>query len=482
MPPSPIPDKLQPPPPFPPAQLAARLPPRAPALPGGRGRLLLFLGPAALVSVGYMDPGNWATDLEGGARFGYQLLWVLVVSNLMALMLQTLAARLGVVTGMDLAQACRAAYPKSIVRALWLLAELAIVACDLAEVIGSALALNMLFGLPLLWGAILTVFDVLLIFALQRRGMRPLETIIIALVLTVAACLFYEIWLVKPWHTAALADLAPRLDNQNLYIAIGILGATVMPHNLYLHSSIVSSRRIGPSVAEKRQALRYYFIDTGIALNFALLVNAAILVLAAAAFWGRGIVFDDIRQAQQLLAPLLGTSTAATAFALALLCAGQSSTITGTLAGQIVMEGFLQLRIAPVLRRALTRLLALVPALLVLSIFGERGTLPLLIASQVVLSLQLPFAVIPLVRFTNSEALMGGFANPRWIKILAAVVVTLIVAANALLVARTIDEWAAQTAWGTSLAVGLALVSLTGLAGVGLISMKNQSARISFAG
>lgn len=433
---------------------------------GARSKLLLFLGPAALVSVGYMDPGNWATDLEGGANFGYQLLWVLVLSNFMALLLQTLAARLGVVTGMDLAQACRAAYPAAIVRMLWVLAELAIVACDLAEIIGSALALNMLFGLPLLWGAILTVLDVLVIFLLQRRGMRPLEALITALVLTVAACLFYELWLVKPWHTAGLKDLVPGLDGQSLYIAIGILGATVMPHNLYLHSSIVSTRRIGPSVAEKRQALRYYFVDTSIALNFALLINAAILVLAAAAFWGRGLALNDIREAHSLLAPVLGSSAAATVFALALLCAGQSSTITGTLAGQIVMEGFLQFRISPVLRRGLTRLLALVPAIVVLMVFGDRGTLPLLIASQVVLSLQLPFAVIPLVRFTNSAAVMGSFANPAWVKIVAGMVVALIISANGLLVARSLQSSFTDAPWGTGAALAIALLAIGALAAV----------------
>ena len=409
------------------AQEAARVRPRA----------LLFFGPAALISVGYMDPGNWATDLEGGARFGYQLLWVLVASNLVALLLQTLAVRLGTITGLDLAQACRAHYPRRTSFALWLLAEVAIVACDLAEIIGSALALNLLFDIPMLWGAAITVADVFLILALQRRGMRGLQAIVLVLILTIALCLAIEMFLIKPSLPQIAAGLVPRLDGASLYIAVGIVGATVMPHNLYLHSAIVKTNAVGPSPESKRWALRYYFFDTAIALNLAFIINASILIVAAGVFFSRGIAVSDIREAHGLLAPLLGTGLAATVFAIALLCSGQSSTITGTLAGQFVMEGFLRIRLSPLLRRSLTRLIAVVPALAVLAIAGDAGALPLLVASQVVLSLQLPFAIVPLIRLTNSRQLMGIFANNRAMAALAAFVAILIVAANAWLVART---------------------------------------------
>jgi len=406
-----------------------------------RRRILAFLGPATLVSVGYMDPGNWATDLEGGVRFGYQLLWVLVLSNFMALLLQTLSARLGVVAGLDLAQACRASYSKPVNLALWIIAELAIVACDMAEVLGSAIALKLLFGIPMIWGAMLTVLDVFLILALQRRGIRALEATVLALIITIAVCLAVEIWLIKPYVGDIVSGLMPRLESGSLYIAIGIIGATVMPHNLYLHSALVKTRDIESTSPAKKEALRYYFFDTALALNVALLVNAAILILAASVFGSRGIAVTDISEAHHLLTPLLGSALSSTLFAVALLAAGQSSTITGTFAGQIVMEGFVNLRLPPIWRRMLTRLLALVPAVAALAWSGESGTLPLLIASQIILSLQLPFAVIPLIRFSGSTALMGQFASSRSIKIIACLCAVFLLAANGTLLARTIIEW-----------------------------------------
>jgi manganese transport protein len=358
----------------------------------GVRRLFAFIGPGALAWV--MGSGNWATDLEGGARFGYQLLWVLLASNLVAMLLQSLSARLGIVSGHDLAQSCREHYPRPTALALWLLAEVAIIACDLAEVLGSAIALNLLFGIPMLWGVLITGFDVLLILALQHYGVRKLEAVIAVMVLTIGTCFALEIALAEPdWH-GVLAGFAPRPDSSSLLIAIGILGATVMPHNLYLHSSLVRTRRIGTGFAAMREAIRYNLIDTVLALNIAFLINAAILVLSASVFFSRGIEVTDLRQAHELLSPLLGTALASAAFAVALLTAGQSSTITGTLAGQVVMEGFLQIRLTPVVRRLLTRGLAIVPAVAVLAAYGENGMLPLLIASQVVLSLQLPFAMV----------------------------------------------------------------------------------------
>ncbi|MES2353660.1 MAG: Nramp family divalent metal transporter [Pseudomonadota bacterium] len=407
----------------------------------GRSRLFFFLGPAALVSVGYMDPGNWATDLEGGARFGYQLLWVLVVSNIFALLLQTLATRFGAVTGLDLAQACRTSYSKSVARALWILAELAIIACDLAEVLGSAIALNLLFGIPMIWGALLTALDAFLILALQRYGVRMREAIIVVLIFTIAVCLGIELWVVQPKVRDIATGFMPRLDANSLYIAIGILGATVMPHNLYLHSSLVKTREIEPTSAGKKEALRAYFIDTALALNVALLINAAILILSAAVFASRNIPVTDIREAHHLLTPLLGTAAASTLFAVALLAAGQSSTITGTLAGQIILEGFVNLRLPPLLRRMVTRLSALVPVVGTLAFFGEESTLPLLVGSQVILSLQLPFAVVPLMRLTGSSALMGDFMNRPLIKVLAIICAALIITANGALIARVFLEW-----------------------------------------
>ncbi len=428
----------------------------------GRARVLAFLGPATLVSVGYMDPGNWATDLEGGARFGYQLLWVLVLSNAMALLLQTLAARLGLVSGRDLAQACAAAWSRQVSVALWALAELAIVACDLAELLGSAIALNLLFGIPLIWGAAITVLDVLLILALQRWGVRALESVVLVLVATIAGCLFAQVAMVGPDPAQVVRGLVPVLDGASLAIAIGILGATVMPHNLYLHSALVRTRRFDDDEVGLREAMRANLLDTGVSLNVALLVNASILILAAAAFGARGLVVDDLRDAHAMLAPLLGGGAAALLFAIALLCSGQSATITGTLAGQVVMEGFLRLRLPPVARRTVTRLVAVVPALWVLSVFGDAGTLPLLIASQVVLSLQLPFAIVPLIRLTGSPAVMGRWANARHVQTLAWTIAATVVAANAALVAKTVidlGEDAPRLAWPAA-ALAAALLAL----------------------
>ncbi|MGH9722063.1 MAG: Nramp family divalent metal transporter [Bryobacteraceae bacterium] len=404
-------------------------------------RMFAFAGPAYLVSVGYMDPGNWATDLEGGARFGYQLLWVLVMSNAMAILLQTLSARLGIVRGLDLAQACRETYPKPITYALWILCEVAIVACDLAEVLGAAIALNLLFGLPLLAGVILTALDTLLLLWLQRFGIRALEAFVLALVGTIGICFGIEIFLAKPDWAEMATGLVPRLNSQSLYVAIGILGATVMPHNLYLHSALVQTRRIGVSPELKRDACRFNLIDSVIALNGALFVNAAILVVSAAVFFKRGVVVNEIQQAHLLLAPLLGTTMAGVLFAVALLCSGQSSTLTGTMAGQIVMEGFLNFRMRPWLRRLITRMIAIVPAAITIYVAGENGTYKLLILSQVVLSMQLPFAVIPLIHFTSDRKSMGTFANKVWVKALAWVTAAIIVGLNIRLVITTVGQW-----------------------------------------
>jgi manganese transport protein len=431
---------------------------RAPE-PGAR-RLLAFIGPAVLVSVGYMDPGNWATDLEGGARFGYQLLWVLLASNLVAILVQSLSVRLGIISGRDLAQACRQHYPRPTVYALWLLAEVAIIACDLAEVLGSTIALNLLFSIPMLWGVLITGLDVLLILGLQHYGVRMLEAVIAVMVLTVGVCFGVEIALAQPhWHRVA-GGFVPRMDSSSLYIAIGILGATVMPHNLYLHSALVQTRRIGSSVAAKREAIRYNFIDTMLALNIAFVINVAIMVLSAAVFFERGIEVTDLRQAYQLLSPLLGTALASAAFAVALLAAGQSSTITGTLAGQVVMEGFLRIRLTPVARRLLTRWLAIVPAIAVLAAYGERGVLPLLIASQVVLSLQLPFAIVPLIRFTSSKKLLGDYATPAWLSLLAWLSAGCIIALNVWLIASSVSDFRAQSAAFASASAWLIAVAL----------------------
>jgi manganese transport protein len=402
----------------------------------GRWRALRFTGPAVMISVGYMDPGNWATDLEGGARFGYQLMWVLLASNLIAMVLQSLAARLGIAGRMDLAQACRAYYGRPVSMALWFLCEIAIIACDLAELLGSAIALNLLFGLPLAWGALVTGLDVMLILVLQHYGIRKLEAVIAVLVLTVGSCMALELMLARPVWGAVLDGFVPRIDASSLLIAVGILGATVMPHNLYLHSSLVQTRRIADDVGAQREAIRYNLIDTALALNVAFLINGAILALSASTFFAQGIVVTELRQAHELLTPALGTALASTAFAVALLAAGQSSTITGTLAGQVVMEGFVRLRMSPVARRLLTRSLAIVPAVSVLAYSGEDGVLQLLVISQVVLSLQLPFAIVPLIRFTSTASIMGHFASPIWLRALAWGGAMMIIALNSWLVMR----------------------------------------------
>jgi manganese transport protein len=404
-------------------------------------RFLTFAGPAYLVSVGYMDPGNWATDIEGGARFGYRLLWVLLLSNLMALLLQSLSARLGIATGLDLAQACRREYPRLPSLMLWTLAELAITACDLAEVIGTIVALKLLFGLPLLWGCVVTAFDTAFLMLVLRLGVRKTEALVVGLVGTIGACLLIEVFLAKPEWSGIVSGLVPRLDGASLLVAIGIVGATVMPHNLYLHSSLVQSRTIGDTVTARRRAFRFNFVDSAVALNAAFLVTAAILVMASAVFFQRGLVVTEIEQAHALLEPILGTTLAPVAFAVALLFAGQSSTLTGTLAGQIVMEGFLNIRLRPWVRRLVTRSLALAPAVLAVLFFGDRGTYQLLILSQVVLSLQLPFAVLPLIQFTSDPSLMGALVTPRWARVLAWLAAAIIVALNGALVSSTLARW-----------------------------------------
>ena len=419
-------------------------------------RMFAFAGPAYLVSVGYMDPGNWATDLEGGARFGYKLLWVLVLSNLMAILLQTLSARLGIVTGKDLAQACRETYPRSVNYILRVLCEIAIAACDLAELLGAAIGLNLLFGLPLIWGVLLSATDTLLVLWMGRFGMRAVESIILAFITIIGACFLLEVILARPdFHQVALG-VVPCLNGKSLYVAIGILGATVMPHNLYLHSSLVQTRQIGSGMLAKRSACRFNLLDSTIALNGALLVNAAILILAGAVFYQRGIVVTEIQQAHQLLAPLLGTTAASVAFAIALLCSGQASTITGTMAGQIVMEGFLSFRMQPWLRRFITRALAVTPAALTIWLIGDKATFQLLILSQVVLSLQLPFAVIPLIHFTSERGRMGDFANARWVKVLSWLTAALILVLNIWLVQQTVGEWLDHAGrWRLWLQIGL---------------------------
>jgi manganese transport protein len=408
-------------------------------------KILAFAGPGYLVAVGYMDPGNWATDLAGGSRFGYTLLSVILVSNLMAVLLQGLASKLGIVTGRDLAQACRDHYSRPVTIALWLMCEVAIAACDLAEVIGSAIALNLLFGISLPVGVAITALDVLLLLYLQNKGVRVLEALVITLVLTVGACFAFEMVLARPDMAGVMKGFVPTLDiisdREKLYIAIGILGATVMPHNLYLHSSIVQTRKYEESAAGKREAVRYAFVDSTIALSMALFINAAILIVAAASFHTTGHhEVAEIQDAHKLLTPLLGAG-ASTVFALALLASGQNSTLTGTLAGQIVMEGFLNIRIRPWLRRLITRLIAIVPAVIVAIMGGESGTAKLLILSQVILSLQLSFAVFPLVLFTSDKLKMGEFANPGWMKVLAWAVATVIAALNVWLLVQTVGGW-----------------------------------------
>jgi manganese transport protein len=405
-------------------------------------KALAFAGPGYLVAVGYMDPGNWATDLAGGSRFGYELLSVILVSNLMAILLQGLAAKLGIVTGRDLAQACRDHYSRPAAIAQWVLCEIAIAACDLAEVIGSAIGLNLLFGIPMTAGILITSLDVLLVLYLQNKGFRLLEALVITLIATIAGCFLFEIFISRPEGWGMIRGFVPSpriLSNPDqLYIAIGILGATVMPHNLYLHSSIVQTRAYEETTEGKRTAVRFAFLDSTIALSFALFINAAILIVAAATFHSSGHTeVAEIQDAYKLLTPLLGVVGASAVFALALLASGQNSTLTGTLAGQIVMEGFLNIRIRPWLRRLITRAIAIVPAAITAIFFGEHGTAQLLILSQVILSLQLSFAVFPLVRFTSERAKMGEFVNPPWLKVLAYTVALIIAALNVWLLFQT---------------------------------------------
>jgi manganese transport protein len=398
-------------------------------------KLVAFGGPGYLVAVGYMDPGNWATDLAGGSAFGYSLLFVVLLSNLMAIVLQALTVRLGVATGRDLAQACRAYYSRPTALALWVLCELAICACDLAELIGTAIALNLLFGIPLVWGVCLTALDVLLVLLLQRCGFRALEAFVISILLVIAVCFAAEIAFARPDVRAVLAGFVPTAEvirnPDMLYIAIGILGATVMPHNLYLHSAIVQTRRFERTLEGRREAIRFATIDSTIALMLALFINASILIVAAAAFHDQGRTeVAEIQEAYYLLSPLLGVSIASTLFAIALLASGQNSAVTATLAGQVVMEGFLDLRLPPWLRRMITRLIAIVPAVVVAFLYGERGTAQLLILSQVILSMQLPFAVVPLVRFTGDRSKMGPLASPAWLQAVAWIIATLIIGLN----------------------------------------------------
>lgn len=406
---------------------------KIPAAGGFFRKLLAFAGPGYLVSVGYMDPGNWATDLAGGSKFGYALVWVILASNLMAMLLQSLCVRLGIVTGRDLAQACRDHYKKPVAIVLWILCEIAIIACDLAEVVGSAVALYLLFGIPLTWGVLITGLDVLLLLTAMHFGFRKIEAIIITLVFTVAVCFGIQVFLAQPdWGGVARGMLIPTIPNQEAFIiALGILGATVMPHNLYLHTALVQTRDVDPSPAGKRQAIKLNTIDTIVALGAAFFVNAAILIVAAAVFHRAGRTeVSELQEAHRLLAPLLGAPIAATAFAVALLASGQSSTITGTLAGQIVMEGFLNIRIKPWLRRLITRSLAIVPAIVLISLSGGKNTVGLLVLSQVVLSMQLSFAIFPLLMFTSDRKRMGEFVNPLWLKVVGFGVCILIAGLN----------------------------------------------------
>jgi manganese transport protein len=413
-------------------------------------KFLAFAGPGFLVAVGYMDPGNWATDLAGGARFGYSLLWIIMLSNLMAILLQHLCIKLGVVTGRDLAQACRDHYPRPIAWFLWILAELAIAATDLAEVVGSAIGLQLLFGIPLIWGCLITSVDVLVVLYLQNRGFRYIETLVFTLVATVGLCFLAELIFSKPELGAVLGGFVPSSgvfrDQAQLYVAIGIIGATVMPHNLYLHSSIVQTRRYGRSEPALVEAVKYATIDSTFALMCALFVNAAILIVAAATFHQRGMGdVAEIQEAYRLLSPVLGVGVASTLFAIALLASGQNSTLTGTLSGQIVMEGFINFRMRPWVRRLITRLIAIIPAVIVIGVYGEERTTDLLVASQVVLSMQLGFAVWPLLRFTGSRAKMGRFVNPVWIKTLGYATAIIIIGLNVKLLFDTFipESWRA---------------------------------------
>lgn len=409
----------------------------------GFRKILAFLGPAYLISVGYMDPGNWATDLAGGSQFGYSLLWVLLMSNIMALLLQSFSARLGIVTRLDLAQASRETYPPFINYILYGLAEIAIAACDLAEVLGMAIGLNLLFDISLINGVIITVLDTFLLLFLINKGMRKMEAFIIALVAIIGISFIFEMIFAQPELPKVLAGLIPSIPSQEaLYIAIGIIGATVMPHNLYLHSSLVQTRKFDRSNTGIRQALKYNLIDSTIALNLAFFVNAAILILAAATFYRSGMFhIAEIQDAHRFLEPMLGTKWAPILFAVALIAAGQSSTVTGTLAGQIIMEGYINLRIRPWIRRIITRLIAIVPAVIVISVFGEGVTGKMLIFSQVVLSLQLGFAIIPLIHYVSDKSKMDGFHIGKWTQIAAWTIATIIVSLNAKLVFDEINGW-----------------------------------------
>jgi manganese transport protein len=409
-------------------------------------KLLAFAGPGFLVAVGYMDPGNWATDLAGGSKYNYALLSVIMMSNLMAILLQSLSLKLGIATGRDLAQACRDHYSKPVSFCLWVICEIAIAACDLAEVIGSAIALNLLFGLPLLAGVCVTSLDVLFVLFLQNKGFRYIEALVITLIVIIGGCFAWEIVASRPDLLGIAKGFVPSpqivFDPGMLYIAIGILGATVMPHNLYLHSSIVQTRRYALNNAGKREAIKFATIDSTVALMFALFINAAILIVAAATFYTRGRNdVAEIQDAYKLLTPLLGVTGASALFAIALLASGQNSTLTGTLAGQIVMEGFLNIRLRPWLRRLITRLIAIIPAVVVTIISGEKGTTNLLVLSQVILSLQLSFAVFPLVMFTSDKLKMGEFVNGPFVKWLSWFVASIIALLNAWLLMQTFRNW-----------------------------------------
>lgn len=409
-------------------------------------KLLAFAGPGLMVAVGYMDPGNWATDLTGGARFGYALISVILISNIFAIFLQHLSLKLGIVTGRDLAQACRDNYSKTVSFILWILCEIAIAACDLAEVIGSAIALNLLFGIPLIAGVLITVIDVLIILIFQYKGFRYLESIVAGLIAVILTCFTYEIIVSKPDLFPIIAGLIPSAqivyNPEMLYIAIGILGATVMPHNLYLHSSIVQTRKFERNDTGKKMAVKFATIDSTVSLFLAFFINAAILIVAAATFYSTGYQdVADITDAYKLLTPLLGVSLASTVFAIALLASGQNSTLTGTLAGQIVMEGFLNIRLKPWLRRLITRLIAIIPAFIITLLYGEKGTTSLLILSQVILSMQLSFAVVPLVQFTNDKRKMGKFVNKPWLKYTVYTISIIIICFNAYLLFETFKEW-----------------------------------------
>jgi manganese transport protein len=409
-------------------------------------KLAAYAGPGFLVSVGYMDPGNWATDLAGGAKFGYMLLSVILLSNLMAILLQALCVRLGVATGRDLAQSCRDNFSRPVSFALWVLCEIAIAACDLAELVGSAIALQLLFGLPLIIGVCITALDVFVVLFLQSKGFRYIEALVVSIIALIGGCFVAELIFAQPNVAAVLGGYIPQAEvvrnPQALYIAIGILGATVMPHNLYLHSAIVQTRNFQDTPEKKREAIKFGTIDSTVALSLALFINSAILILAAATFHFSGYQdVAEIQDAYKLLSPVLGVGPASAIFAIALLASGQNSTLTATMAGQIVMEGFLHIRLRPWLRRLLTRLVAIVPALLTIGFLGEGSTTNLLILSQVILSLQLPFAVIPLIIFTSDRRLMGEFVNPRWLKLSAMAIATVIVGLNAWLILQMFLGW-----------------------------------------